>query len=189
MRRGNQPVSGYAQRLGFARNNHRPARATIAHGRHRAPEAGDERDRGRRPHPTPQGARCGGSRALAPDQLLANPANWRIHPQAQQDALAGALDQVGWVQQVLVNQRSGFVVDGHARVALALSRGEASVPVHHSVRHANFGRHAVSDPHVLSRDDARGTFEASGSLPGAGVRRTRLGLSADAAHRSVILQP
>jgi hypothetical protein len=65
----------------------------------------------------------------APDQLLANPANWRIHPKAQQAALVGALDQVGWVQQVLVNKRSGFVVDGHARVALALSRGEATVPV------------------------------------------------------------
>jgi DNA modification methylase len=65
----------------------------------------------------------------APEQLLANPANWRIHPQAQQDALAGALDEVGWVQQVLVNRRSGFVVDGHARVALALSRGESTVPV------------------------------------------------------------
>jgi hypothetical protein len=65
----------------------------------------------------------------APDRLLANPANWRIHPKAQQDALAGALDAVGWVQQVLVNRRTGFVVDGHARVALALSRGEPSVPV------------------------------------------------------------
>jgi len=42
-----------------------------------------------------------GSGEEAPDQLLANPANWRIHPKAQQDALAGALDQVGWVQQVL----------------------------------------------------------------------------------------
>ena len=70
-----------------------------------------------------------GSGEEVPDQLLANPANWRIHPKAQQDALAGALDQVGWVQQVLVNQRSGFVVDGHARVALALTRGEATVPV------------------------------------------------------------
>jgi DNA modification methylase len=64
-----------------------------------------------------------------PDQLLANPANWRIHPKAQQDALAGALDAVGWVQQVLVNRRTGFVVDGHARVALALSRGKPTVPV------------------------------------------------------------
>ena len=70
-----------------------------------------------------------GSGEEAPDQLLANPANWRIHPKAQQDALAGALDAVGWVQQVLVNQRTGFVVDGHARVALALSRGEPTVPV------------------------------------------------------------
>ena len=70
-----------------------------------------------------------GSGEEAPDQLLANPANWRIHPKAQQDALAGALDAVGWVQQVLVNRRTGFVVDGHARVALALSRGEPTVPV------------------------------------------------------------
>jgi DNA modification methylase len=70
-----------------------------------------------------------GSGEESPDQLLANPANWRVHPKAQQDALAGALDQVGWVQQVLVNQRSGFVVDGHARVALAISRGEPTVPV------------------------------------------------------------
>lgn len=37
-----------------------------------------------------------GSGEEAPDQLLANPANWRIHPKAQQDALAGALDAVGW---------------------------------------------------------------------------------------------
>jgi hypothetical protein len=73
--------------------------------------------------------RITGSGEEAPDHLLANPANWRIHPKAQQDALAGALDAVGWVQQVLVNQRTGFVVDGHARVALALSRGEPTVPV------------------------------------------------------------
>jgi len=73
--------------------------------------------------------RITGSGEEAPDQLLANPANWRIHPKAQQDALAGALDQVGWVQQVMVNQRTGFVVDGHARVALAITRGEPSVPV------------------------------------------------------------
>lgn len=73
--------------------------------------------------------RITGAGEEAPDQLLANPANWRIHPKAQQDALAGALDAIGWVQQVLVNRRTGFVVDGHARVALALSRGEPRVPV------------------------------------------------------------
>ena len=68
-------------------------------------------------------------RSLDPDQLLANPANFRVHPKAQQEALAGVLDQVGWVQNVLVNQRTGHVVDGHLRVGLAISRGEPSVPV------------------------------------------------------------
>jgi DNA modification methylase len=65
----------------------------------------------------------------APDQLFANPGNYRVHPKAQQEALAGVLDQVGWVQNVLVNQSTGHVVDGHLRVALAISRGERSVPV------------------------------------------------------------
>lgn len=64
-----------------------------------------------------------------PDQLLANPFNFRIHPKAQQDALAGLLDQVGWVQDIIVNQRTGHVVDGHLRVSLAISREEPMVPV------------------------------------------------------------
>ena len=70
-----------------------------------------------------------GSGTEAPNQLLANPSNWRIHPKAQQQALAGVLDQVGWVAQVLVNQRTGHVVDGHLRVAIAISRSEPFVPV------------------------------------------------------------
>lgn len=65
----------------------------------------------------------------APDQLLANPRNWRVHPKAQQDALEGMLDQVGWVQDVVVNRRTGYLVDGHLRVAVAISRGETAVPV------------------------------------------------------------
>ena len=65
----------------------------------------------------------------APDQLLANPKNFRIHPKAQQDAMAAVLDAVGYVQHVIVNQRTGFVVDGHLRVSLAISRDEPSIPV------------------------------------------------------------
>jgi len=52
-----------------------------------------------------------------------------LHPEAQQKALAGLLDQVGWVQDVIVNQRTGHVVDGHLRVALAIGRQEAAIPV------------------------------------------------------------
>lgn len=65
----------------------------------------------------------------APDQLLANPANWRIHPKHQQDALSGVLDEIGWIQSVIVNQRSGFVVDGHLRAAIAISHNETAIPV------------------------------------------------------------
>ncbi|MFV2064256.1 MAG: hypothetical protein ACC726_12200, partial [Chloroflexota bacterium] len=39
------------------------------------------------------------------------------------------LDEVGWVQQVLVNRTTGNVVDGHLRVELAISRDEPAVPV------------------------------------------------------------
>lgn len=74
-------------------------------------------------------SRIVGSDDVAPDELLANPRNWRIHPKAQQDALAGALDQVGWVQRVIVNRQTGHLVDGHLRVELALRRNEPSVPV------------------------------------------------------------
>lgn len=65
----------------------------------------------------------------APDQLLASPLNFRIHPKNQQDALAGALDQIGWIQDVIVSQRTGHVIDGHLRVSLAISRNEPSIPV------------------------------------------------------------
>lgn len=83
--------------------------------------------------PTPEKAawrsRIIGHGSEAPDQLLANPRNWRLHPKEQQQALSGLLDQVGWVQDVIVNQRTGHVVDGHLRVSLAISRSEPEIPV------------------------------------------------------------
>ena len=64
-----------------------------------------------------------------PDELLANPYNHRLHPDEQQRALRGALNEVGWVQQVLVNETTGHVVDGHLRVQLAQQHGESTIPV------------------------------------------------------------
>ena len=64
-----------------------------------------------------------------PATLAAHPLNARRHPRVQADALAGLLDQVGWVADVLVNERSGRIVDGHLRVELALARAEPTVPV------------------------------------------------------------
>jgi hypothetical protein len=65
----------------------------------------------------------------APDQLLANPANWRTHPKAQRDALRGSLAEIGWVQQVIVNRTTGHLVDGHARVEEAISAKAKKIPV------------------------------------------------------------
>ncbi len=81
------------------------------------------------PSAAPWRNRIVGTGEEAPDQLLANPRNWRIHPASQQGALASVLDDVGWVGQVLVNRRTGHLVDGHLRVELALRREEPSVPV------------------------------------------------------------
>lgn len=61
-------------------------------------------------------------------QLLANPHNFRIHSTHQQNTLTGVLDEVGWVDDVKVNQRTGFVVDGHMRVMLAIKHNQP-VPV------------------------------------------------------------
>ncbi|HEY5275946.1 MAG TPA: hypothetical protein VIK38_05330, partial [Coriobacteriia bacterium] len=100
-----------------------------------------------------------GSGSEAPERLAANPANWRVHPRNQRDALAGSLDTVGWVAQVLVNRRTDYVVDGHARVALALARKEASVPVLYV---------------DLSPDEERlvlATFDPIGALAGADGER------------------
>ncbi|OFX13214.1 MAG: hypothetical protein A2Z18_11140 [Armatimonadetes bacterium RBG_16_58_9] len=60
--------------------------------------------------------------------LVPNPENWRRHPEPQRRALAGALSEVGWVQDVIVNQRTGRIVDGHMRAELAAAK-EATVPV------------------------------------------------------------
>ncbi len=72
--------------------------------------------------------------------FLANEDNWRVHPRIQADALMGVLEQVGWVQDVLVNLRNEeewgarraipTLVDGHLRVSLALREGdETPVPL------------------------------------------------------------
>jgi hypothetical protein len=65
----------------------------------------------------------------APESLVANPLNWRKHPPFQQDALAGVLESVGVVQNVIVNKRTGHLVDGHLRIALAIAKGQVSIPV------------------------------------------------------------
>jgi DNA modification methylase len=64
-----------------------------------------------------------------PDQLLANPLNFRRHPGRQMDALRGSMRELGWVKSVLVNKRTGYVLDGHARVEESLRQKLKTIPV------------------------------------------------------------
>lgn len=70
-----------------------------------------------------------GSGMEAPDQLLANPYNWRIHPEQQQRLLGAVLEDIGVLQEVIVNRRTGHLVDGHLRVMLAIRHGQPEIPV------------------------------------------------------------
>ncbi len=65
----------------------------------------------------------------APESLLANPQNWRLHPREQTAALTGSLTELGWIAPVIVNETTQHVVDGHARIGEAIARGEPTVPV------------------------------------------------------------
>lgn len=76
-----------------------------------------------------------------PMQLLANDMNWRTHPAFQRGVVQGALEKIGWIQEVIVNKRTSeewdavggryeeTVVDGHLRVLLAMNASQQSVPV------------------------------------------------------------
>lgn len=74
-----------------------------------------------------------------PHSLLANEDNWRIHPLYQRQVVGTELEEVGWVQDVVVNVRQAegwqdderleTVLDGHLRVLLALQTDQPAVPV------------------------------------------------------------
>ncbi len=66
---------------------------------------------------------------MAPvDQIQFSGKNWRIHPKTQQDALTGVLSDIGWVQNIIISERSGNLIDGHARVTVADRNGETEIP-------------------------------------------------------------
>lgn len=57
-------------------------------------------------------------------EFLANPNNPRRHPASQREALRGSFDTLGIIAPILVNARTQFVIDGHARVEECLTRDE-----------------------------------------------------------------
>ena len=65
----------------------------------------------------------------SPENLTANPLNFRRHPKEQIAALKGSMKELGWIKTVIVNKRSGYVLDGHARVEEAIRQGLPTIPV------------------------------------------------------------
>ena len=65
----------------------------------------------------------------APEEIKGNPLNYRLHPLHQRNVLRDVLAEVGWVTEVIINQQTGLLLDGHLRVEEAVANGEASIPV------------------------------------------------------------
>jgi hypothetical protein len=70
-----------------------------------------------------------GHEMVPPDQLLANPLNFRVHSHVQKDHMRAMLREIGWLDEIIVNRNSGVVVNGHMRVDIALTDNEPLVPV------------------------------------------------------------
>ena len=64
---------------------------------------------------------------IDPEQLLAHPLNYRVHPRFQTEALKANLDELGQYKPIVVQDGTDVVVDGHARVALALRENKRQI--------------------------------------------------------------
>jgi len=64
-----------------------------------------------------------------PQQIFSNPRNFRLHPAQQQEELSDILKKVGLVQDIIVSKRTGYVIDGHLRLELAIRENQPTVPV------------------------------------------------------------
>ncbi|HLW72157.1 MAG TPA: ParB N-terminal domain-containing protein [Candidatus Binataceae bacterium] len=57
-------------------------------------------------------------RRVKASELIPNPKNWRVHPQAQAEALRGLLAEVGFADALLARELPGgklMLIDGHLR--------------------------------------------------------------------------
>lgn len=74
-------------------------------------------------------SRIVGHDEVDPASLMAHPLNWRTHSADQAKALGAVIRDVGVVQSVIVNRRSGHIIDGHLRVSMAVKDKAPSIPV------------------------------------------------------------
>ena len=61
--------------------------------------------------------------------LMPHPLNARLHGDIQREALAALVSEVGFLRSIMVNRRTGRLLDGHLRVDLARQAGVEMIPV------------------------------------------------------------
>jgi len=66
--------------------------------------------------------------SMDPRELVAHDRNWRLHPVDQREAMRAALESLGWLEDVMVSERTGRILNGHLRVEDAIKRGDDVVP-------------------------------------------------------------
>jgi hypothetical protein len=64
-----------------------------------------------------------------PNSLTEHDLNWRSHPPYQTDVVSELIRKHGWIVPLVVNARSGKILDGHDRRKIAISKGIPAVPV------------------------------------------------------------
>jgi Domain of unknown function (DUF4417) len=65
---------------------------------------------------------------LDASQLCDNPQNWKFHPAEQVEALSELIGELGWLKPLVLNERTGKLLDGHGRKPIAVAGGKP-VPV------------------------------------------------------------
>ena len=67
-------------------------------------------------------------RRVPASELIPNPLNWRRHPQSQQNALRGVLDEIGFSDAVIARETPDGLelIDGHLRADVM---GDVPIPV------------------------------------------------------------
>lgn len=67
-----------------------------------------------------------------PKDLIANPKNWRIHPEEQKKVIRDSIKEFGWLKPLIVNINTGILVDGQCRLEVAIEDCMDKVPVQYN---------------------------------------------------------
>ena len=65
------------------------------------------------------------------EDILEHPRNARDHTLVKRRVLAGVIDDIGFVEEVIISKGTGRLVNGHLRRELAREAGIEELPVHH----------------------------------------------------------